>query len=153
MPKPGMALNCEAADNVKFFPAAVFTIASPRCSEFFSAEAASRNTSSWEYPAAAIISVTEGLTHGQRAGLSQQHGVNFMCPLQGIALRMRMPCSAPLPVPTIIAVGVASPNAQGRQSPAPATKLRKAYVRCGDGPAKNQTRKVTTAIPMTIGTK
>jgi hypothetical protein len=47
MPKPGMALNSEAADNVKFFSAAVFTIASAsECSEFFSAEAASRNTSS-----------------------------------------------------------------------------------------------------------
>ena len=64
-----------------------------------------------------------------------------------------MPYSAPLPVPTIIAVGVASPRAQGQAMMSTAMKLRKAKVRAGAGPTKYQIIKVMIAIPMTIGTK
>ncbi len=66
---------------------------------------------------------------------------------------IRIPFSAPLPVPTIMAVGVARPRAQGQAMIMTATKLSKAKVRAGGGPQKNQTIKVSTAIPMTIGTK
>jgi len=47
MPKPGIALNSEAADSSSFFSEAVFTIASAqRVFRIFSAEAASRKISS-----------------------------------------------------------------------------------------------------------
>ena len=59
-----------------------------------------------------------------------------------------MPFSAPLPVPTMMAVGVARPSAQGQAMMSTATKLSKANVREGSGPAKNQIMK--DAIPYLI---
>ncbi len=55
---------------------------------------------------------------------------------------MRIPFSAPLPVPTMMAVGVARPRAQGQAMTSTATKFEQGE----DGmptPAKNQTMNVT----------
>mgnify|MGYP007050603423 CR=1 FL=1 len=72
---------------------------------------------------------------GRQAGLSSAHviSVTVGCPSVTVpvlsnrmlsicraasklsASLMRMPCSAPLPMPTMMAVGVASPSAQGRR--------------------------------------
>jgi len=71
----------------------------------------------------------------------------------------RMPISAPLPVPTITAVGVARPMAQGQAMTRTATMLIKALVKTvtsepgGTGTRKNQTRKVTREMAITTGTK
>ncbi|OGK95122.1 MAG: hypothetical protein A3J45_06685 [Candidatus Rokubacteria bacterium RIFCSPHIGHO2_02_FULL_69_13] len=69
------------------------------------------------------------------------------------ALLMRTPCSAPLPVPTMIAVGVASPMAHGQAITRTATKLVSAKRNAGCGPQSHQTAKVTAAMTSTIGTK
>ncbi len=59
---------------------------------------------------------------------------------------MRMPFSAPLPVPTMIDVGVASPRAQGQAMISTATALISANVRAGSlGSTTNQIMNVTMA--------
>ena len=56
--------------------------------------------------------------------------------------RMRMPASAPRPVPTMIAVGVARPMAQGQAMMSTVMALTSAYVRRGSGPTTSQTANV-----------
>ena len=51
------------------------------------------------------------------------------------------------------AVGVAKPMAQGQAIIRTATKLRIAKVKAGDGPVKYHKMNVTTAMPITTGTK
>jgi len=71
----------------------------------------------------------------------------------------RIPCSAPKPVPTITAVGVANPIAHGQAITRTAIILIKARVNwdtsglISAGTTKNHTRNVMTAIPITMGTK
>jgi hypothetical protein len=52
-----------------------------------------------------------------------------------------------------MAVGVASPRAQGQAIMRTATKFRIAKVRVGCGPTKYQITNVAEAIPITAGTK
>ena len=67
------------------------------------------------------------------------------------AERTRMPCSAPLPVPTIMAVGVARPKAQGQEITSTPMPIDMANSKLF--PMSSQTAKVTRAIPITAGTK
>ncbi len=68
-----------------------------------------------------------------------------------VALRMRMPDCAPRPVPTMIAVGVASPSAHGHAITSTATACTSAVAA---SPAIHHVAKnVTTAMARTIGTK
>ena len=53
----------------------------------------------------------------------------------------------------MIAVGVASPIAQGQAMTSTATALVRANSTDGSGPMAHQTRKVSAASPSTIGTK
>jgi len=61
--------------------------------------------------------------------------------------------SAPFPIPTINAVGVAKPIAQGQAIISTATKFIKAKVKESSPPKIIQSIKVTIAITITIGTK
>ena len=67
-----------------------------------------------------------------------------------------MPLSAPKPVPTMTAVGVASPMAHGQAITSTATMLISARVNWETagltGDRKYQPRKVSTAAPITAGT-
>jgi hypothetical protein len=60
--------------------------------------------------------------------------------------------SAPLPMPTMIAVGVARPKAQGHAITNIVMDVSKACVNAFSPPNIIQVKKVTTAIPMTTGT-
>ena len=64
-----------------------------------------------------------------------------------------MPTSAPLPVPTMIAVGVARPMAHGQAMITTPMKAVSARVNRGSGPKTNQTTKVPAATRSTAGTK
>ncbi|OQB02698.1 MAG: hypothetical protein BWY25_00411 [Chloroflexi bacterium ADurb.Bin222] len=71
----------------------------------------------------------------------------------------RTPNSAPRPVPTITAVGVARPMAQGQAMTSTATMLMSARVKAlvsafagSGGPKKSQPRNVSAAMAMTRGT-
>ena len=59
---------------------------------------------------------------------------------------IRMPFSAPFPVPTMTAVGVARPRAQGQAMIITATKLSRARFREGFGPKTAQTANVRSAM-------
>ena len=127
IPKPGMALNSVAGESSSPFTAAALTIASAsECSEFFSAEAARRRISASVKPAAGMISVTAGFPRVKVPVLSSSTALILWAFSSVSALRMRIPYSAPLPVPTMIAVGVAKPKAHGQAITSTATKLRKA---------------------------
>ena len=62
-----------------------------------------------------------------------------------------MPFSAPLPVPTMMATGVARPRAQGQEMTSTATPAVRA--RSTPWPSSSHTAAVTRAMPMTTGTK
>ncbi len=64
---------------------------------------------------------------------------------------IRMPYSAPLPVPAIMATGVASPRAQGQEITSTATPAVNA--RETPPPAASHTAAVISAAAMTTGTK
>jgi hypothetical protein len=63
------------------------------------------------------------------------------------------PAVAPLPVATMIDIGVARPSAQGQAMISTATALMIACVMRGSGPTVAHTTAVTTAIATTAGTK
>ena len=63
-----------------------------------------------------------------------------------------MPFSAPLPVPTMIAVGVARPIAQGQAMMRTAIAVDRAKGRRGSGPSSIQAANVRSATTMTAGT-
>ena len=67
--------------------------------------------------------------------------------------RMRIPTSAPLPVPTMIAVGVARPIAHGQAMITTPMNAVSASVTRGSGPTRNQATNVRAATTSTIGTK
>ena len=66
--------------------------------------------------------------------------------------RMRIPASAPLPVPTMIAVGVARPMAHGQAMITTPMNAVRASVTRGSGPNRNHARNVSAATTMTAGT-
>ena len=63
---------------------------------------------------------------------------------------IRIPCSAPLPVPTIIATGVASPNAQGQEITN--TLMAQFSANSKVAPDNIQIAAVMREMPITIGT-
>jgi len=64
---------------------------------------------------------------------------------------IKIPFSAPFPVPTIIATGVARPRAQGQEI----TRTQIAQERANSkvAPAMSHAMAVTREIPITVGTK
>ena len=64
---------------------------------------------------------------------------------------MRIPCSAPRPVPTIMAVGVARPSAHGQEITS--TAIPDASAKLKVAPDSSQTMIVITAMVITTGTK
>jgi hypothetical protein len=67
------------------------------------------------------------------------------------ALRIRTPFSAPLPVPTIIAVGVANPRAQGQAIMT--TAMNAVRPKTNPDPDAYQARREITPMAKTAGTK
>ena len=65
--------------------------------------------------------------------------------------RIRMPCFAPRPVPTMIAVGVARPSAQGQAITS--TEVNTLRTKAKSFPAMAQITAASTAMAMTVGTK
>ena len=79
--------------------------------------------------------------------------VTFPITSSASASLIRIPFSAPLPVPTMIDVGVASPSAHGQAIRSTATVFRSARTNAGSGPQTNHATKVTMPITITAGTK
>ena len=131
------------------------TIASPSgCSERRSA-AATRASSSPSAMASSIrtMSVTRGLPSVSVPVLSRTTTLTDPSRSSASALRNRTPASAPLPVPTMIEVGVARPSAHGQAMIRTATVFSSARLNAGAGPSVNQATNVRAARPRTAGTK
>ena len=80
--------------------------------------------------------------------------VSSLCAVSSAsAERISMPARAPLPVPTMIDSGVASPSAHGQAMISTATADTSASVNAGAGPTTNQTTNVAIAMTITTGTK
>ena len=67
------------------------------------------------------------------------------------AVLKRMPCLAPTPLPTMMATGVASPRAQGQLTTS--TEMPRASAKPAVLPSSSQIAVVSTATPITAGTK
>ena len=128
------------------------TMAAPRgCSEGASRQAASPSRAFSASPSAGRISVTWGLPWVKVPVLSRTT-VLMVCRVSRASADLtRMPFSAPLPVPTIIATGVARPRAQGQEITSTATPPVRALVTLPV--ARSHTTAVTSAMTMTTGTK
>ena len=61
-----------------------------------------------------------------------------------------MPFFAPMPLPTMIATGVARPSAHGQEITS--TEMPRSRAMASVSPASSQPNVVTAAIPMTAGT-
>ena len=96
------------------------------------------------------MSVTAGLPSVKVPVLSKT--ITFILPINSIAspLLNKIPCSAPRPIPTVKAVGVAKPKAQGQ---AMIKTVIVATIATNQFPRINQTITVSKAIPRTAGTK
>ncbi len=113
-PFPVTASNSSALYSSRFSSFAFRRIASPSgCSDPTSTLAATRRTSSFVCPIAGTISVTSGLPLVMVPVLSKTIvSISFrVC--RAAPWRISTPFSAPMPLPTMRAVGVASPRAQG----------------------------------------
>ena len=67
-------------------------------------------------------------------------------------LRIKMPSSAAFPVPTRIAVGVASPSAQGQAMIRTVMSATVEKTSAGSGPKSNHAMNAAMAMAITIGT-
>ena len=157
MPWPGRASKTPWSTSSRPAALARSTIASPSgCSDPRSAEAASvtsRSSVIADAVGATTTSVTAGRPVVSVPVLSSTIACSLCARSSASPERMRMPFSAPLPVPTMMAVGVARPMAQGQAMMSTETKASMASVKAGDGPNTSQTTKVTAATPNTTGTK
>ncbi len=122
-PFPGRASNFTASARSSPSSLALRTTASARgCSEGRCAEATRRSISFSLTPTVEIfamasmvaISVTSGLPTVRVPVLSKATMLSFSEASRASPLLIRMPSSAPLPMPTVMAVGVARPRAQGQ---------------------------------------
>ncbi len=115
-PWPGMAWNDSGRSTATPASRAARTIASPSgCSEATSATAAQRSNSSRRIPAAGRTSVTDGSPRVRVPVLSKITVRILVVASIASAPLKRTPCSAPFPVPAIMALGVAMPTAQGQE--------------------------------------
>jgi hypothetical protein len=122
------------------------------CSEFLSTAAAARTRSSAVTPSTGTTSVQDISPLVSVPVLSSTIALS-LCAVSSVSPPlMKMPISAPRPVPTMMAVGVASPIAHGQAMMSTATSLRSAPVNTGAGPSRSHNTNVTSASPMTAGT-
>ena len=155
MPCPATAVNWEGATVSIPRSAAARTTALPiGCSLPRSAEAASCRRNLWcpcPSLSRAMMSVSVNSPCVKVPVLSRTTADNFPARSNDSVFLKRMPRCAPMPVPTITAVGVASPNAHGHAITSTATNRSIAGV----NPSPTNThhaRNVAKAIPITTGT-
>ena len=155
IPCPAIALNPVASVSATPRSDAPRTMASPSgCSLPRSADATKRRSSASPTPSAGRTSVSAGSPRVMVPVLSSMT-VSSVCAVSSVSPPlMSTPCSAPLPVPTMMAVGVARPRAQGQAMMSTETKATRAMVnRVGSGAATYQTANVAMATHSTTGVK
>ena len=149
-PDPAVARNASIIGSGPFRrPAATIARASG-CSEASSTAAATRSTSSASSPVAAVTSMTDMRPVVTVPVLSSAMVSTRRVDSSTSGPVMRMPSWAPRPVPTMRAVGVASPSAQGQAMMSTATAAVNAA--CAEPPSTSHATRVMTEIPITTGT-
>ena len=114
-PKPPSAWNCRGSSRRNPLSRAALTMARPKgCSEPRSALAARLSSSSEASLSTATTSVSSGSPRVMVPVLSSATTLTWPARSSVSLFLKRMPFSAPLVVPTMIAVGVARPMAQGQ---------------------------------------
>ncbi len=130
MPCPATASNPLAGGTLRpRSSAAASTAVASGCSLPRSAAATSRSSPSSSRspaPSNSTTSVTLGLPSVMVPVLSSTTVSSLCAVSSALPSRMSTPFSAPLPVPTMMAVGVARPRAQGHAMTSTATKLSSA---------------------------
>ena len=123
------------------------------CSDFFSRARRIRRYSSCFPGAAHMNPVTRGFPSVSVPVLSRTTTSIFFATSRLSASLIRMPFSAPLPVPTMIAVGVASPRAHGQAIISTVIMARSPCVSPSCGANTAQPMNVITEMAMMTGTK
>src|SRR5665647_301377 len=118
-----------------------------------STEATSWSTSSAVKPSLGTTSVSAGLPIVMVPVLSRTTVSSLCAVSRASAERIRIPAVAPLPVPTVIESGVASPRAQGHAMIRTETPATRAKMITGGGPIRAQVTNVQMAMMITAGTK
>ena len=153
-PWPGTASNECSAGTRRPRSAAAPTIAwATGCSLPASAAATRASTASSVQPAVVLTDARAGVPRVIVPVLSSTTAVTRRAVSSASPLPMRMPSSAARPVPTMTAVGVASPSAQGQAMISTAIVVVIAIVSPPvSGPNSAQATKVAAASSSTIGT-
>ena len=148
-----MASNRSRAGTVRPRSRAAFRIACANgCSEPVSRPAAKRRTVVSSKPGRAFTVLTVGRPMVTVPVLSRTTVVSCPARCKASPSRIRMPCSAALPTPTMIEIGVASPSAQGQAMISTVKVVTSTKPARGSGPKLNQARAVSTATISTDGT-
>ena len=121
------------------------------CSDCFSREAVQRISSSDVVLPQVTISVSTGCPWVMVPVLSSTTVSILWAVSSASADLMRMPFRAPVPVPTIMAVGVARPRAQGQEMTS--TEMTMLRAKGILSPAISQIIPASSAMPITAGTK
>ncbi|CAM7091076.1 Uncharacterised protein [Escherichia coli] len=122
------------------------------CCEPFSTAAATRKRDASPPGLRLIIPVTVGEPSVSVPVLSTTSVSTFSRRSRASAFLINTPAWAPLPTPTIIDIGVASPSAQGQAIIRTDTAAIRPCAILGSGPQTDQITKATTAISITRGT-
>ena len=151
MPRPACCVKSVTGASCTFICSAYFTIAcASGCSEYFSSDAAVLTSSASPALLLYKTSVTPGSPCVMVPVLSSTMVLTSCTVSNASADLIKTPLAAPRPVPTIIAVGVASPSAHGQLITSTAIALESANSKLS--PSKSHTAAVTSAIPITAGT-
>ena len=151
-PFPGSALKSVTSAALRPHSLALARTARARgCSLFFSRARASSKSCLSSTPSAGIRSVTLGSPLVMVPVLSRATISVFPVSSRETAVLNMIPCRAPMPLPTMMATGVASPRAQGQLITS--TDILLASAKPMVCPAISQPSKVSTAMAITAGTK
>ena len=146
-PLPGRALKPSIAPgSIPRLCAPLSTAFARGCSLRLSRVEAKRRSSSSLTPSAGITSVISGVPAVMVPVLSSTTVSTLPAASIETAVLNSIPCFAPMPLPTIIATGVASPRAQGQLITS--TDIPRATLL----PSSSHTMNVTAAMDMTVGT-
>ena len=153
-PLPVMDSKPSAARSGRLRASAPATIAAASgCSLARSRLAASWSKRASSKPGAGFTATKDGLPSVSVPVLSNTRVSTLRMNSMASAFLNSTPIVAPLPVATMIDIGVANPKAQGQAMMRTATAAIKACAMRGCGPTDAQMAKVRIAAPTTIGTK
>jgi len=153
-PCPVMESNAVASGTLSPRSRAPATIAvASGCSEDASTAATRANRSSGVNPSTGRTSVRAGAPFVMVPVLSSTTMSSLCAVSKASAERIRMPFVAPLPVATVIDIGVARPRAHGQAMISTDTAATRAKMNAGGGPTSTQATKVQMAMAITAGTK